>query len=389
MIPTASAEFSTVVESDVPVVVDRRMQWNRTRYGAHAETALAAAAPTWHLAEGSTAAGFQLFYLLQNPGATSAQVRARFLLPAGAPLDRTYTVPARSRFTVWVNQIAALSSTDVSAVIDVLSGPNIIVERAMYLSSPTQAFAAGHEAAGVTAPALEWTLAEGATGDYFDEFVLLSNPGTSAAQVQAMYLLPDGTTYQKAYAVPPMSRTTIWVDREQIAGGTPLANTAVSVKLTSTNAVPFVAERAMWWPGTAATWQEAHVSAGATAAATRWAVADGEVTTGSDPTDTYLLIANVSNAAATVQVHLLLDQASTNPFGPTPSLLKEFTVLANSRFNVNVRTEFPDAVGRGFGSLVESLGPAPAALVVERSIYRDAGGVQWAAGSNALAVPLP
>lgn len=389
LLPTTGAEFSTVVESDVPVVVDRRMQWSRGRYGAHAETALAAAAPTWHLAEGSTAAGFQLFYLLQNPGATSAQVRVRFLLPSGAPLDRTYTVPARSRFTVWVNQIAALASTDVSAVVDVLSGPNIIVERAMYLSSPTQVFAAGHEAAGVTAPALEWTLAEGATGTYFDEFVLLSNPGSSAALVQATYLLPGGTTYQKAYTVPAMSRTTIWVDREQIAGATPLANTAVSVKLVATNAVPFVAERAMWWPGTAATWQEAHVSAGATASATRWAVADGEVTTGSDPTDTYLLIANVSNAAATVQVHLLLDQDSTNSVVPAPNLLKDFSVPANSRFNVNVRAEFPDAVGRGFGALVESLGPTPSALVVERSIYRDAGGVRWAAGANALAVPLP
>ncbi len=313
LLPTTGAEFSTVVESDMPVVVDRRMQWNRGRYGAHAETALAAAAPTWHLAEGSTAAGFQLFYLLQNPGGTAAEVRVRFLLPSGVPTDRAYTVPPRSRFTVWVNQIAALASTDVSAVIDVLSGPPIIVERAMYLSSPTQAFAAGHEAAGVTAPALAWTLAEGATGDYFDEFVLLSNPGASAAQVQATYLLPGGTTYQKAYTVPAMSRTTLWVDREQIAGTTPLANTAVSVTLVATNAVPFVAERAMWWPGTAATWQEAHVSAGATAAATRWAVADGEVTTGLAPTDTYLLIANVSSAPATVRVSLLCDDLLAAP----------------------------------------------------------------------------
>ena len=66
------AEFSTVVESDVPVVVDRTMTWDATGYGSHAETAIAAPATTWYLAEGATHSGFDLFYLLQNPNATAA-----------------------------------------------------------------------------------------------------------------------------------------------------------------------------------------------------------------------------------------------------------------------------------------------------------------------------
>ena len=52
----------------------------------------------------------------------------------------------------------------------------IVVERAMYLSRPDQPFAAGHESAGVTAPATSWFLAEGATGSFFDLFVLIENP---------------------------------------------------------------------------------------------------------------------------------------------------------------------------------------------------------------------
>ena len=93
----------------------------------------------------------------------------------------------------------ALASTDVSAVFEVLNGQPIIVERAMYADVPGQRFGAGHESAGVTAPALEWFLAEGATGSYFDLFVLIANPGTADAQVEATYLLPDGTTLVRPY----------------------------------------------------------------------------------------------------------------------------------------------------------------------------------------------
>ncbi len=40
----ASAEFSTVVASDVPVVADRTMTWDRAGYGSHAEASVPAAA---------------------------------------------------------------------------------------------------------------------------------------------------------------------------------------------------------------------------------------------------------------------------------------------------------------------------------------------------------
>ena len=86
-----------------------------------------------------------------------------------------------------------LSSTDVSAVFEVLNGQPIIVERAMYFDVPGQTFGAGHESAAVTAPATEWFLAEGATGPYFDLFVLVANPSTADAQIEATFLLPDGT----------------------------------------------------------------------------------------------------------------------------------------------------------------------------------------------------
>jgi len=38
--------------------------------------------------------------------------------------------------------------------------------------------------------------------------------------------------------------------------------------------------------------------------------------------------------------------------------------------------------------VVESLGETPAQIVVERAQYSNAGGVRWAAGTNAVATRL-
>jgi hypothetical protein len=358
------------------------MTWDVANgYGAHAETSVAAPALTWYLAEGSTVGGFNLFYLLQNSGSIESQVRVRFLRPSGAPLEKTYVLPSESRTTIWVNQVdfpglgKALASTDVSAVIEVTNGQPIISERAMYLTLPGQMFGAGHESAGVTAPATQWFLAEGATGPFFDLFVLIANPGPDQAQIEATFLLPDGTTVVKSYSVAGNSRFSIWVDQ---ADGK-LANTAVSTAIRSINNVPVIVERAMWWPGTVSQWYEAHNSPGATITGTLWALAEGEVG-GSRGLETYILLANTSTTAGSVKVTLLFEDGTTTE--------KTFTVAANSRFNVAVRGEFPVAVNRRFGALVESLGALPAQIVVERAMYWSALGQTWAAGTNALATKV-
>jgi sugar lactone lactonase YvrE len=376
-----SAEFSTKVESNQPLVIDRTVSWDVTHgYGAHAETAVAAPAPTWYLAEGSTVGGFNLFYLLQNPNAVPAEVRVRYLRPSGAPLEKTYTLPASSRTNIWVDFEEfpgvgqALLNTDVSAVVEVANAQPIIVERAMYFDVPGQTFGAGHESAGITAPAAEWFLAEGATGKYFDLFVLIANPGPADARVEATYLLPDGTTLVKPYTVSANSRFNIWVDYDDAK----LADTAVSTTVRSTNGVPVIVERSMWWPDGG--WFEAHNSPGATTTGTKWALAEGEVDA-SRNLETYILVANTSAAPADVKVTLLFEDG-TSAERTYPG------IPAKSRFNVPVGGFFPQAVGKRFGAIVESLGTAPAQIVVERAMYWDAAGQHWAAGTNALATKL-
>lgn len=370
--------FSTIIESDQPIVTDRTMTWDADAYGAHAETGIEAPATTWYLAEGATHSGFQLYYLIQNPNAAAAAVRVTYLLPAPAPpVVKTYTVNPGSRFTIFVNgEDPRLAATDVSAVLTSTNSQPIVVERAMYLDAGGQFFGAGHDGAGVTAPATVWYLAEGATGSFFDMFVLIANPGSAPASITAAYLLPSGAPVLKSYTVPGNSRYTIWVNAEDPR----LADTAVSTEIRSTNGVPVIVERAMWWPGpTPATWFEAHNSAGATRTSTLWALAEGEEG-GPREVSTYILIANLSSVPGSARVTIVFEDGSTTE--------KTFALAPRSRFNVEAGTEFPLANGRRFGAIVESLGASPADLVVERAMYWNARGVVWAAGTDALGTRL-
>jgi archaellum component FlaF (FlaF/FlaG flagellin family) len=396
------AEFSTVIESDQPVVVDREMRWGQRSwppgtYGTHAETAIAAPSLTWYVAEGTTHDHFSLFYLVHNPNTSSVGVTVTYLRPAPAiPLTRSYTVPAQSRFNIWVNDeaqrdpaLAGLANTDVSARL-VATRP-VLVERAMYLdqagpdgafgTSDDMRFSAGHESAAVPAAALRWFLAEGATGPYFDEFILIANPEPKDANVEVRYLLDDGSVITKDYLVSGLSRLSIWVNEEEFPGlGKALGSAALSAIVTSANDVPVIVERAMWWPRPSPFWMEAHNSAGVTATGTVWGLAEGEVG-GEQNVETYILIANTSPFAGRARVTLVFEAGGTE--------VVDVPLAPNSRTNVPaIESWFPRVTGQRFGALIESLGDTPAQIVVERAMYSDANGVRWAAGTNATATRL-
>jgi hypothetical protein len=372
-----SEAFSTLIEADVQVVADRTMTWDSTGYGSHAERGiLTRTATTWYLAEGATHGSFDLFYLIQNPGSAASDIEITYLLPdPQPPIVQTLTVAGSSRVTISVDGQPGLAETDVSASIRSTNGVPFVVERAMYFSRPGQPFAAGHESAGVTAPATRWFLAEGATGSFFNTFILIANPSPDPATVEMQYLLTDGNVITVPHNVAARSRLTINAALE----GPALASANMSTIITSTNNVPIVVERAMWWPAGPAGWHEAHNSPGEITTGTRWGMAEGE-SGGPNGKQTYILIANTSAFAGDARVTLLFEDGTTAE--------KTFPLQANSRTNVNVEAEFPASANRRYGSVVESLGATPMQLVVERAMYSNSGGVVWAAGTNALATKL-
>jgi hypothetical protein len=96
----------------------------------------------------------------------------------------------------------------------------------------------------------------------------------------------------------------------------------------------------------------------------------------------YVLVANTSAQAADVRVTLLYEDAAEQS--------STYSVAANSRFTVPIDMAFPDALGKRFSVLVESLNPSVAGnLVVERAMYWDTDEEVWGAGSNAVAAKLP
>jgi hypothetical protein len=367
-------DFATVIESNRPIVVDRTMRWDSSFVGAHAETAIESPATTWYLAEGATHGNFDLFYLIQNPGDAAARVQVRYLLPAPAtPLVASYDVLPHSRFTLPVDAEPGLAATDVGATIT--SDQPIIVERAMYASPNDQVFAAGHEGAAIKAPAPRWFLAEGATGSFFDLYILVANPNSAESKVDVTYLLPNDPPFTKPYTIGPEGRLTISVETEDPR----LADTPVAAIVETTNNQPIVVERAMWWPSP--NWYEAHLSAGSTTTGTRWGLAEGGAANGAAfpviGDETYVLIANVSPTAGSAKITLVDDTG----------VFLEHTVelKPSSRVNVPIGPLLPAGTGKRFGAIVESNGVE---LVVERAMYWSTNGVTWSAGTAALATKL-
>ncbi len=116
-----------------------------------------------------------------------------------------------------------------------------------------------------------------------------------------------------------------------------------------------------------------------TASAWRWALADGRVG-GTDASQTYVLLANTGSIAATVTATFVRNSGAP--------IVKSFTVPPTSRLNVSITgpgSQVPELIDEAFGAVLESTQP----IVVERSIYGNATGVVWAAGTNATATPLP
>jgi type 1 glutamine amidotransferase len=384
----ASASFSTTIESDQTVVVDRTMTWaNGQAYGSHAETSLPGPSTKWYFAEGATHGRFDLFYLIQNPSATqTATVTASFLTSTGQQVDRVYDVEPNHRRTIPVDEIPELSAAEMAATFTSTAVP-IIVERAMYLSRPEQIWAGGHASAGVTSLASRWFLAEGATGSFFDTFVLVGNPNAVDAAIHVSYLLSDGNVVLRDHVVPAHGRLTLNVAGEspQLAGG------EVSTIVESPADVPVVVERAMWWK--APDWYEGHGSLATTETGSLWGVADGEAG-GPSNARTYVLVATSNDGP-------MMDSLKLTVFiEGGDAIEKTFTnvLTRNRRLTFDIAGEFPSVVGHRFGVLVETLGvmlsgqvvtPVPRMpIVVERAMYSDANGVFWAAGSDLVGTRL-
>jgi uncharacterized delta-60 repeat protein len=367
----AGTAVSTVVTSTagLPLVVERSMFWDSSYYGSHGATAVDGPHTRWYFAEGSEGF-FSTFLLLANASALPATVTVSFLTETAGTVTRTYTVPPTSRLTVAAGSIPQIVNRSFAMVVE--SNVPIVAERAMYFGA-ARLWDGGHESTGVSAPASNWFLAEGATGPFFDTFILLANPNPTPASVVLTFLTDTGASIVRTRTVAANARLTVNMELEDPL----LANAAASTTISASQ--PIVVERAMYWPGSGLQWSEAHNSFGVTGTSTKWGLAEGRVGT-ARAFVTYILLANPSTTtAALVRVTYL--RATGAP------VVKTYAVNPTSRLNIDVNSQVPELVDESFGALIEITNGV--GIVVERSLYNNALGQVWAAGTNALGTPLP
>jgi hypothetical protein len=366
-----STDVSTTVTSTsaLPLVVERTMRWDATGYGSHTEKAAHGAERTWYFAEGSQGF-FHTFLLLVNPGTAPNEATVDFLIENGNTVTKAYPLEPTSRVTVDAASIPELIDRSFGMTVT-FANPGA-AERAMYFGE-SPLFSGGHESAGVPGASTGWFFAEGATGSFFTTFLLLANQNANVpAEVTLTYLPATGPPVTKFKPLAPGQRLTVNIATEDDS----LASAAVATRVTSD--VPIVAERSQYWPFAPDRWIEAHNSFGTTSPATRWGLAEGRVG-GPGNYQTYILLANPGPTEAAISVTFLRTGGQT--------LKKVFSVLPESRMTISVGpdTLVPELHDEEFGAVIDSTQP----IVVERAMYLDAGGVVWAAGSNATGTRLP
>ncbi len=250
-----SYEASLMLESSQPVVAERPIYFNYTGYGApdwnggHCVMGSTSLASDYFFAEGTTRPGFDEYLTIQNPNGEEITVDAVYQLGPGqgGPLEASYTVPAEGRTTVYVN---APAPTGVGPGVDVsvhlTCTEDFLAERPMYFNYSGMGYHAwtgGHCVIGATRSAWEWFFAEGYTGEGFEEWICIQNPGDKTAEVTITYF-PEGGGEPIVCPQPDVAagtRYTAYVNGPDNAG----PDRAISAMVTSDE--PVICERPMYF----------------------------------------------------------------------------------------------------------------------------------------------
>ncbi len=338
-----ATDVSAHITSDVGVIAERAMYFDyKEKQGGHVTSGATEPSTTWYFAEGYTGGNFDEYLCLLNPGDIDTVVTLSFLLDDGTTSNILRELPAHSRQTVLVNEVAGLDDCNNSVRLTAAEG--FIAERSMYFER--DGALGGHCTVGSTELATRWELAEGYTGGGFDEYVLIENPGDTATTAAVSFFKDNGEVIKESYDILAHSRYTIAVD--QVPG---CESTSVSVQVDG-GGTPLMVERAMYFNQDGR--DGGHCSIGAREASTNWYFAEGYT---ADSFDTYILLENPDPIlVAHVDLYLLSPGG-----GPV-----KFSYMVSPSSRVTVHVDELDAFGSAeFSALVSSDTP----VISERAIY--------------------
>jgi kumamolisin len=291
----------------------------------------------WYFAEGSVGGGFQEFITMQNPSSTqAATVTISYLFQSRSAVTVTHTVPASTRATVYVNQDLGIPTTSpqqaISAIVQVTSGPGIVVERPMYFNY--LGIHSGTDVVGATNPGKTYFFPKVDTrrsGRTYYTYITMLNPSTTqnATVTATFYTGACGQNGQPA--CPTQTVTVLPLHRGTI---TPPVGLQMAASVSSS--LPIVVERPMYFSDTIATAGGVTTGAasvvGATAPGNDWLFAEGYTATDFQE---YLILANFGTASTTATMKL----EYTN--GHTQSVQVSVPALGQTTFDVNQANAHP------------------------------------------------
>jgi hypothetical protein len=289
---------------------------------------------------------FDTYILLANPAATPASAVLTYMLPDGRRVPVNVKLDPWSRKTVRMDD--TLLNEEASTTVEATGG-QVVAERSMYFNYMGK-YPGGHTSAGALAPANTWFLAEGCTAYNFDTYVLVQNPGGTAASVKMTFLGTGGKTQQIEFSVPPYARHTVAVGTVK---GMEQAEFSTRVDASA----PVVVERSMYFDYHGI--REGTNAGGVTALSPTWYFAEG-YTAGAF--DTYILLANPGDAPAHVRLSLQSDDGLKSD--------QYLTLPAHSRQTVAV-DNIKGWEQKAFSARVSSDSP----LAAERAMYFTYNGI--------------
>jgi hypothetical protein len=310
-------------------------------------------APTWYLAEGATAGGYETWVLVQNPSSTAVDIDIKYQTDTGQRQGPAASIPAHSRKSFQVSDTVKNAYEVSTQVTSLTPGGNIICERAVYWTPPGGSEKVlGHDSIGVTNPAPTWYLAEGTTAGGYDTWVLVQNPNPIAVNIDIKFQTEAGQVPGPNVTIFPQSRKSF-----KLNDYTTTFN--VSTRVTSVGG-DVICERAVYWtpPGSAVK-VLGHDSIGVIHPSPTWYLAEGATDGGYE---TWVLVQNPNTIPVSIDIKMQTG-AGQLP-GPGEPLITH-VVQANSRrsFKLNDWVTSFDV-----STQVTSLTPG-GNIICERAVY--------------------
>lgn len=281
--------------------------------------------PTWYLAEGTCAWGFDTWITIQNPNDSQVTTKMTYMTPQGEFAYPPLKLAAHSQTKVRPADHLGFE-TDFSTLVSCVEGKTIAVDRTMRWTGPGAASPESHNSVGTPFPSVNWFLPEGASAFGFETWLLIQNPGSQEAACTVTYMIDGQPAKAFEKKVPAGSRRSF-----NMADDIGVASAGFEID----SDVPVIAERSMYRNSR----REGHDSIGTTLPAHNYfdslgtpTAQDAYLAEGSTlhGFNTYLLVLNPNEAENVVNVTYMRNDGpiETEPFVMPPKSRRTIDVSA-------------------------------------------------------------